>query len=126
MPRLLLDLRKEIMQNLKNPEDERRWKIINEVLYARGFVEPITREPRVIPRLVRSLYRSVFGPPDWYNGHFGFRINFADMQRMYMRVLQDRLIKIALSIQFDEDKGIKAGTPTMIGPALDEYGQSAL
>lgn len=79
-------------------------------------------EPRIIPRWARPLYRKFCRDKDWNNSDFGFRINFADMPRMHMRVLQKRLIDIAMAIQFDDDRGYAFGGSDL-GPALDDYGK---
>lgn len=102
--------------------ERERWRTANG-FYSQGFLEPITREPRWIPRWARSTYRCLLRQ-HLTSGDFGFRVHLADMQRMHMRVLQDRLIDIALAIQFEKDNGFDAGAHLNIGPALDEYSES--
>lgn len=56
------------------------------------------------------------------DANYGFSVNIADIQRMYMRMLQGRINWLALSAGFDEDCGIGENVPKELGPALREYG----
>ncbi|PIG82040.1 hypothetical protein AARAC_000143 [Aspergillus arachidicola] len=84
-----------------NAEDARLWDTIRH-LHRNGFINLVTRRPPYIPRWAYKLLRAGRGQRKTLSdGEYGYRINLADMHRMYMRHLQARLIKTAITLHFD-------------------------
>lgn len=82
-----------------------------------SFLGLVTKRHPLVPRWIYRLFR---GDAD---DSYGFSVNFADVQRMHMRLLQGRLSQLALSAAFDDDHGIGAGVLTELGPTLRDYGK---
>jgi hypothetical protein len=83
-----------------------------------GFINLVTSRRWIEPRcLYRLRYKLMDKEPK-----YGFCVNLADVQRMYLRLLQGRLTWLALSAGFDADNGVSQGVLTELGPMLREYG----
>lgn len=87
-----------------------------------GFVNLVTKRHRMVPSW---LYRLRHGRKALDDENYEFCVNLADVQRMYLRLLQGRLTWLALSAGFDEDYGASQGVLTELGPTLRDYGKSA-
>jgi len=108
----------------QNAEDVQIWKTVLR-FYQTGFVELVTRRRPCLAEWAARLRRWTKQPKRRpVDGDFGYRINFADMQRMHMRRLQAKLINVAMAIQFDNDKGVKGGAVESLGLVLHDYGKS--
>lgn len=102
--------------------DERSWDDVCDI-YKRGWIRLASSRRPHIPQWLDTILNKSQGMPD--SGHIptGFRLNFADMQRIYMRQLQIRLINIAPTQQFrgaDKDD-ITLRTLAKLGPILRKY-----
>ncbi|KAJ4393019.1 hypothetical protein N0V93_002225 [Gnomoniopsis smithogilvyi] len=87
-----------------------------------GFMNLVTNRHRFVPRWLETLVYGEGVLDDTKN--YGFSLNLADVHRMYLRILQGRLIRLALSAGFDPDFGVGEGVLTELGPAMRDYVQA--
>jgi len=106
----------------RNAEDIQVWEIVRG-FYDAGFVELVTRTRPFVAKWDATLRKWTKQPaPRPREGDFGYRINFADMQRMHMRMLQAKLISYAMADRFDDDHGVERGVIELLGSTLHDYG----
>lgn len=104
-----------------NEDDEHAWKDAFH-LYREGFLGVISPQIPHIPAWASQLYGQATGneclPTEEID--FSYRINFADMQRLYLRKLQANLIDFAVIQRFDPDKAVSKAS--FFESTLKEYG----
>jgi hypothetical protein len=88
-------------QDMVDPQDLKSWRRAYE-LHGRKFVHLVNDRHPLKDLVYRTLRLPGPGPEDMGDEHFGFRIYLADCQRMYMRYLQHKLIRVVVSLHQDE------------------------
>ncbi|KAL3448941.1 hypothetical protein BJX65DRAFT_273637 [Aspergillus insuetus] len=68
-------------------------------LHGNGFITLVTPRYQFVPRWVDKR----LSPRTLADNGYGYRVNLADMHRMYMRYLQARLIKAAITLHFNPE-----------------------
>lgn len=66
-------------------------------LHAKNFIRMVSRKPPILHTVYRLLNKLQMG--DW-----GYRVNIAEMQRMYLRALQVSLVDKAVKMQVQGDE----------------------
>jgi hypothetical protein len=104
-----------------NADDVQIWKTV-QGFYKEGFLGLVIARKPLFEKLAAILRRWRNQPERRSKEEiFGYRINFADMQRMHLRTLQAKLINLGMGIQFDVDKGVGRGAVETLGPTLRNY-----
>lgn len=73
-------------------------------LHEKNFIRLVSKKPPILHTVYRLLNKLQMG--DW-----GYRVNIAEMQRMYLRALQVSLVDKAVKMQAQGDK---SGTETVL------------
>ncbi|RFU81439.1 hypothetical protein TARUN_751 [Trichoderma arundinaceum] len=107
-----------------SPEDRWSWEDVCD-LSKNGCIHLVNSRRPHTPRWLDTCINRLRGRPDPDQILTGFRVNFADMQRMYMRQLQIRLIDIAAAQQFRgaDRNAMPQHELAELGPILRKYGR---
>lgn len=82
---------------MANANDQEIWDEVCD-FYRNGCIELVSPLRPIVNRWL-FFKRRIGYTPD-YGNTFGCRVNFADMQRMYLRFLQIKLIRVAVAQRF--------------------------
>ncbi|KAE8381188.1 hypothetical protein BDV26DRAFT_289679 [Aspergillus bertholletiae] len=94
-------------------------------LHRNGFITLVTKRPPYVPQWAYKLLRAGRGQRTTLSdGEYGYRINVADMHRMYMRQLQARLITTGIRLHFDPGKGTAREDTETLECTLRKYVQA--
>ncbi|PNP54164.1 hypothetical protein THARTR1_05371 [Trichoderma harzianum] len=95
-------------------------------IYKNGCITLVSSRRPYIPQWLDTLLNELQGRTQSNRISTGYRLSFADMQRMYMRQLQIRLIKIATAQQFrgENGKDLPLRELSELGPILRKYVQA--
>ncbi|KKO99302.1 hypothetical protein THAR02_08593 [Trichoderma harzianum] len=106
-------------------EDDLSWDDVCEI-YKGGCIRLVSSRWPYIPRWLDTLLNQLQGRPQSNRISTGYRLNFADMQRMYLRQLQIRLINIAAAQQFrgKTKNDLPLRELSELGPILRKYVQA--
>ncbi|EGO55861.1 hypothetical protein NEUTE1DRAFT_140090 [Neurospora tetrasperma FGSC 2508] len=107
-------------------DDLHIWQNMRAMLHQKNLVELISPQR---PGPLGYLYR-VFASVTNNQGNltdaadFGYRIHFADLQRIHMQYLHSKLVNLAVSAHFNGDDWSPGGKAEEIGKVLKEYIQA--
>ncbi|KAK3486792.1 uncharacterized protein B0T23DRAFT_234044 [Neurospora hispaniola] len=107
-------------------DDLHIWQNMRAMLHQKNLVELISPQR---PGPLGYLYR-VFASVTNKQGNltdaadFGYRIHFADLQRIHMQYLHSKLVDLAVSVHFNGDDWSPGGKAEEIGKVLKEYIQA--
>ncbi|KAL6695938.1 hypothetical protein J3F84DRAFT_348202 [Trichoderma pleuroticola] len=95
-------------------------------IYKNGCITLVSSRRPYIPQWLDTLLNELQGRTQSNRISTVYRLSFADMQRMYMRQLQIRLIKIATAQQFrgENGKDLPLRELSELGPILRKYVQA--
>lgn len=105
-------------------EPEELWDVIRR-LHRNGFISPVTTRLSFIPNWAYSFIHVITGQRERTESGYGYRINFADMHRMYMSHLQAQLIDAATTLHFDRARDITEAEVEAMDSTLRKYGAAA-
>lgn len=100
------------------------WTDVLEMYKKTSLVSAVAQRRPYVPQGIDDLCRKLTGrqPTALFSSQFGYRINFADFQRMYTRRLQIELIDIAVAFDFDREKWLENDYHRRLETTLKNYG----
>ncbi|KAL4749836.1 hypothetical protein BDW72DRAFT_194417 [Aspergillus terricola var. indicus] len=107
-----------------NKVDARSWAAAR-YLHRDGFITLVTPRRPFVPRCVdKRLKSGRRRTPSLVNYDYGYRVNIADMHRMYMRYLQAKLIRAAIALHFNKGSEIRKSETDVLEFTLRKYVQA--
>ncbi|KAL2814810.1 hypothetical protein BJX63DRAFT_431199 [Aspergillus granulosus] len=105
-----------------NTVDARLWAAAR-YFHRNGFITLVTPRRPFIPEWVAKRFKPAAATTTADDG-YGYRVNIADMHRMYMRYLQAKLIKAAITLHFNHESGISERETDVLESTLRNYVQA--
>lgn len=105
-------------------DDLHIWQDMWAKLYRKNLIELISpQRPGPLGYLDRVSASMVNKQDNLSDADFGYRIHFADLQRIHIQYLHSKLVNLAISAHFNGDDWRPGGKAEEIGKVLNEYSE---
>ncbi|KAL0468101.1 hypothetical protein QR685DRAFT_556073 [Neurospora intermedia] len=106
-------------------DDLHIWQDMRAKIYRKNLIELISpQRPGPLGYLDRVSASMVNKQDNLSDADFGYRIHFADLQRIHIQYLHSKLVNLAVSAHFNGDDWRPGGKAEEIGKVLKEYIQA--
>ncbi|EAA30345.2 hypothetical protein GE21DRAFT_10610 [Neurospora crassa] len=106
-------------------DDLHIWQDMRAKIYQKNLIELISpQRPGPLGYLDRVSASMVNKQDNLSDADFGYRIHFADLQRIHIQYLHSKLVNLAVSAHFNGDDWRPGGKAEEIGKVLKEYIQA--